>query len=95
MIIRIVKLTFRPDSITDFKEVFNREKHHIANFDGCSKLDLLRDKENPNVFFTYSEWRDAYALERYRNSDTFNRIWGKAKLHFAGKPEAWSVEQVA
>ncbi len=91
MITRIVKLTFKPDSVDDFIGVFNGAKDRIEGFEGCQKLVLYRDSRLENVFFTYSEWEDEEALERYRQSELFEQVWGRAKAYFDGKPEAWSL----
>jgi heme-degrading monooxygenase HmoA len=91
MIVRIVKLTFRPDSVDDFVGIFNGYKARIASVPGCKKLYLYRDSKLENVYFTYSEWESEEAIEAYRNSELFEQVWGRAKTYFCGKPEAWSL----
>ena len=93
MIIRIVKMTFIPEKVNDFLEIFNASKHLIRNFEGCSHLELLNDINSPNIFFTYSYWQSENALNNYRNSELFGSVWKKTKILFAAKTEAWSVEQ--
>jgi len=93
MIIRIVKMTFKPEEIKSFLLVFEKQKEFIAGFEGCTHLELLNDKNNPNIYFTYSHWKDEYYLELYRESDFFRNIWSGVKLKFASKPEAWSLEK--
>tara|TARA_B110000908_G_C10117693_1_gene386133 strand:- start:286 stop:570 length:285 start_codon:yes stop_codon:yes gene_type:complete len=93
MITRIVKMTFKSQEIESFLAVFKKQKAFIASFDGCTHLELLRDKTNPNQFFTYSHWQDESYLELYRKSDFFRNIWSTVKLKFDGKPEAWSLER--
>ena len=93
-LIRIVKLTFTPDRLDDFLKAFEERKEMIAAFEGCSSVDLLRDINNPNIFFTYSKWNNEQSLENYRNSELFNTVWSTVKKWFAGKPEAWSVTQI-
>jgi quinol monooxygenase YgiN len=94
MLIRIVKLTFQPDKVEEFKELFKEERKTIAAFDGCSKVELWGDTGSENVFFTYSEWRDKSALENYRNSDFFKTTWKRAKTFFADKAVAWSLMKI-
>ncbi len=94
MLTRIVKLTFAPDKVADFLKTFDERKEMIASFEGCSSVELLRDVQNPNIFFTYSKWDNEKSLEKYRNSELFNTVWDMVKQWFAAKPEAWSVEQV-
>lgn len=92
MITRIVKMTFRPDAVADFVTVFNNSKHLIRGFEGCQYLELLREKAEGNVFFTYSRWDDESCLENYRHSELFATTWANTKIHFAAKPEAWTVD---
>lgn len=94
MLIRIVKLTFKPENIPSFERIFDESKNGILAFEGCSKVDLYQDLKNPSVFFTYSFWEKESDLENYRTSDFFRRVWGHTKTLFADKPEAWSVAKV-
>jgi quinol monooxygenase YgiN len=94
MFIRIVKMSFEASKIELFLENFNESKEKIRNFEGCSLLKLLRDKNNPNIFFTYSYWESEVYLEGYRNSELFHSVWKKTKILFNNKPEAWSVDTV-
>ncbi len=92
--IRIVKMTFDPDKINVFLKNFNENKEHIRNFDGVEKLELLNDKNTPNIFFTYSIWKSEEYLDQYRNSDLFKSVWSKTKPLFIEKAEAWSVDSM-
>lgn len=94
MLIRIVKLTFKEDKITDFIENFNENKHKIRSFDGNLKLELYQDKTTPCIFFTYSYWQSETHLENYRQSEVFKKIWTYTKTLFNDKPEAWSVNKI-
>ncbi len=92
MIKRIVKLTFQQDKTEDFLKIFESSKNKIANFEGCHHLELWREKKEGNIFFTYSFWENEAALNEYRKSELFGKIWPKTKALFSDKPEAWSVE---
>ncbi|WP_299485019.1 antibiotic biosynthesis monooxygenase family protein [uncultured Allomuricauda sp.] len=94
MLIRIVKLTFKPENIPSFEQIFQKTKSGITNFKGCSKVELYQDLKNPCIFFTYSFWDNESDLEYYRKSEFFKDVWGKTKLLFAAKPEAWSVNKL-
>jgi quinol monooxygenase YgiN len=94
MIIRIVKMTFKPDLAKDFLNLFNENKNHIAGFEGCTHLELLNDRDNPATFFTYSKWENEHFLEKYRNSELFNTVWDQTKKLFDAKPEAWTVTKM-
>lgn len=92
--IRIVKMTFNPEKVDEFLENFNARKNDIRNFEGVTHLELLRDKNNPNIFFTYSHWKSEQHLENYRNSDLFKSVWAVTKPLFIKEAEAWSVDSL-
>ncbi len=92
MIIRIVKMTFEPEKVNGFLKIFGASKHLIRNMDGCLHLELLNDINSANIFFTYSHWVSENDLNNYRNSELFKSVWGKTKILFAAKAEAWSVK---
>jgi len=90
-LIRIVKMTFQPEQVETFQHIFEERKERIASFPGCTSLELL---QHDNIFFTYSKWDDADALEKYRNSELFRSTWSLVKPLFSAKTEAWSVKKV-
>ncbi len=94
MFVRIVKMNFKESNIALFLENFNMNKQKIRNSKGCNLLELYRDKNEHNTFFTYSYWESEADLEAYRNSELFKVVWGKTKVLFNNKPEAWSVDKV-
>lgn len=94
MLIRIVKLTFKPENIPSFERIFAASSSEIIKFQGCSKVEGYQDMKNPCVFFTYSHWDKESDLNEYRSSDFFKEVWSKTKALFAEKPEAWSVQQL-
>lgn len=93
MLIRIVKLTFKPENIPSFERLFEVSKSNILAFEGCNLVELYQDLKDPCVFFTYSFWDKESDLESYRESDFFRSVWSKTKKLFSEKPEAWSVKK--
>jgi len=91
MIIRIVKLEFQHNLVDSFLSDFEKNKDKIRTFDGCEKLNLLQDKNETNIFFTYSYWKSENHLDQYRNSSIFKTIWKKTKVKFLNRAEAWTV----
>lgn len=94
MIKRFVKMTFKPDNIERFKEIFKASHHLISAMEGCQYVELLQDITNPCIFFTLSIWDDPKYLEAYRQSHLFEGVWAKTKVLFDAKPEAWSVNSL-
>ncbi len=95
MLIRVVKMTFKVEAIPSFLRLFNKRKKEIRAFAGCCHLELWQDRLHTNVYFTYSQWQNAEALDQYRSSPFFNETWQQTKLLFSARPEAWSVYQVS
>jgi len=94
MFIRIVKMSFHKENIPAFLENFELMKEKIRNAPGNRFLELYQDKNNPEVFFTYSFWEEESDLENYRNSELFYDVWQFTKKLFNDKPEAWSVDKL-
>ncbi|MBC5841814.1 MAG: antibiotic biosynthesis monooxygenase [Flavobacteriaceae bacterium] len=95
MFIRIVKLSFHEENIPAFLENFEVVKDRIRAAPGNRLLELYQDKNDKNIFFTYSYWETEQDLENYRTSDFFNEVWSFTKKLFNDKPEAWSVDKLA
>jgi quinol monooxygenase YgiN len=91
MIVRIVKMTFRPENVNDFLKLFHNSENKIRHFAGCSFMELLQDTNKKNSFFTLSHWESENHLNQYRDSELFKTIWTATKTFFANKPEAWSL----
>ena len=94
MFIRIVKMSIDKDKIEKFLSNFHQNKEKIRNFRGCQFLELYQDKNDNNIFFTYSYWNTEEDLENYRKSDFFQNVWSKTKILFNENPQAWSVNKI-
>lgn len=94
MIIRIVKMTFKPDRVEDFEANFHQNKEAIRAFEGCEHLELLKEEGAKSTYFTYSWWQSSADLENYRKSDLFRGVWAFTKTLFSEKPEAWSLKKL-
>lgn len=90
MLVRIVRMTFDPARVGAFLDLFDATSPHIRAFDGCAHLELWRDARYPNVLTTHSHWRDAEALNAYRDSSLFRDTWSRTKPMFVAPPRAWS-----
>ena len=90
MLIRIVRLTFAPETVAEFLDQFDRTAPEIRQFPGCRHLELWRDADAPHVCTTYSHWDDAEALDRYRSSSLFKATWAAVTPLFDDRPEAHS-----
>jgi heme-degrading monooxygenase HmoA len=91
MLVRIVKMTFKIDKIDEFLDFLEDKKPLIRNFPGCRMVEILQDLDHPTILMTHSYWESAADLEKYRNSELFKFVWANTKIHFDGKPEAFSM----
>lgn len=91
-IIRIVRMSFDPDHVTDFLTMFAERYPLIRHFEGCSSLRLMQDEQHPNVYYTLSEWQSARHLDQYRHSDLFKDTWKLTRSWFNDKPQAFSLQ---
>ncbi|MCP4485675.1 MAG: antibiotic biosynthesis monooxygenase [Flavobacteriaceae bacterium] len=92
MLTRIVKMEFKSEEVVNFLSKFDMVKEKIRAFDGCAFLELYQDKNNKNIFFTYSKWEKESDLENYRTSDIFRSVWATTKPMFRSKAKAWSID---
>lgn len=92
MITRIVRLAFRPETVESFLSIFEASASHIRQSPGCQALELHRDADHPNVFYTVSQWENSDALEAYRQSHLFRTVWSQTKPLFADRPQAYSLQ---
>jgi quinol monooxygenase YgiN len=90
MLVRTVRMTFRPDRLDAFLALFRASAPRIRAFPGCHRLDLLADARYPNILTTYSLWESEAALDLYRESALFKTTWAETKPLFAAPPVAHS-----
>ncbi len=85
-------MEFNKEEIPTFLINFEKIKEKIRAFEGCTFLELYQDKNNTDIFFTYSRWDTPTDLENYRNSELFKKVWATTKPMFRSKAQAWSVD---
>ena len=90
MLLRTVRMTFRPDRLADFLDLFRDARPRISAAPGCRHLELWQDARFPNVLTTFSRWDSAEALDAYRRSDLFRETWARTTPLFAAAPVAYS-----
>jgi len=94
MLIRIVRMTFALHQVEEFLRLFEESKAQIRQMPGCLFLELWQDADQPNVYCTHSHWESAEALEAYRRSALFGRVWPATKALFAAPPLAFSAHMI-
>jgi len=94
MIKRIVKMSFDPEKVNDFKNIYQQNWTKIKSFDGCQHVELLQSESSPNTFFTFSIWMSEEHLNNYRHSPLFEQVWSATKILFNDKPQAWTLNEI-
>jgi heme-degrading monooxygenase HmoA len=84
---------FTEAGVTEFLEIFNKHKHAIRQFPGCTHLELLQDQEDSCCFSTLSYWNGTEYLQAYRQSPLFEEVWGQVKSLFAERSQAFSLQK--
>lgn len=92
MILRLVKMHFRPEETAEFLNYFETIKETIQSMPGILNVKLYQDTNNKNVVFTHSTWLNEESIENYKATKEFAEIWPKTKALFASKPIAWSLK---
>jgi heme-degrading monooxygenase HmoA len=93
MIKRLVKMTFKENSCEQFESIFYHYREKIASAHGCQHLELWRDVDHPNIYFTYSIWEGTDDLEQYRHSETFKVVWPLTKALFEAPAVVHTVHE--
>jgi len=93
MITRIVRLSIRQEVKNAFLSSFSEAEKEIRNFPGCLHLELLRDANDENIFFTLSRWQSTEDLEQYRQSPLFRKTWAQVKPLFRDKAMTFSMQE--
>ena len=90
MLIRIVRMTFKPEHTAAFLQLFHDSEDRIRQMTGCLHLELWQDASSPNIYCTYSHWESEEALNSYRKSALFGEVWPATKALFAAPATAFS-----
>ncbi|QNH61230.1 putative quinol monooxygenase [Hymenobacter sediminicola] len=91
MLIRIVRMTFAPENVGAFLQLFHDSEDQIRKMPGCRFLELWQDADQPHIYCTHSHWESVEALNTYRRSALFGQVWPATKRLFAAPPLAFSV----
>ncbi|GGK71970.1 putative quinol monooxygenase [Rufibacter glacialis] len=92
MLIRVVRMTFAPENVAAFLEIFKASHAKISAFPGCRSVELLQDYHVPHIYSTYSLWDSDAALNHYRSSELFGSVWKPTKALFAEPAQAFSFK---
>lgn len=84
-------MEFHEDKLEDFRAVFEVAQPKIRAFPGCSHVEVCSDPADSCIRYTFSKWDSEADLDAYRYSQLFKETWAATKVHFKGKPRAYSM----
>jgi quinol monooxygenase YgiN len=87
-------MTFAPEHVPAFLEIFRSSEDQIRLIPGCLFLELWQDADHPHIYCTHSHWESMEALNAYRRSELFGRVWPATKALFVAPAQAFSVQRV-
>ena len=94
LILRIVGLPVREEDEPELLRAFDDAFPLIRALPGCNHLALIGRRGGPD-YLTLSVWESAQALEDYRKSPLFARIWPRIRKTLRDDPWAESYDFVA
>ena len=94
LILRIVGLPVREEDEAELLRAFDDAFPLIRALPGCSHLALIGRRGGPD-YLTLSVWESARALDEYRKSPLFARIWPRIRKTLRADPWAESYNFVA
>lgn len=92
--IRIVRLDLLPEHCAEFEAFFEKSKSTIASMPGCNGVELFRDADKENVYYTHSNWDSVDHLNAYRETEFFIKTWAYTKTLFQNKASAFSLNKI-
>lgn len=92
MIVRLVRLTFSPQSVDAFDALYAQFEARIHARPGCRMVRAMRVPDEPCQRATLSLWDAQEDLDAYRESALFGEVWPATKALFDAPPEAQSYE---
>lgn len=95
MIIRLVRMNFKPEESANFLELYKTIHSKIQAFPGCQSVELYQEVLDEHSFTTYSIWETHEALDTYRDSGLFQSIWPKVKEMMRNKATAISYHKAS
>ena len=69
-VIRIIQVTFPPEQAARAERNWKESCAPILiRHPGCMRAEMLRGKENPGEYISYSEWNSQESIQKYLQSE--------------------------
>lgn len=74
-VIRLIHVKVDPNQADEAERIWKEDCAPLMiKQDGCRTERLLKCKDEPGEYISYSEWDDEAAIEKYRDSDDHKKI---------------------
>lgn len=91
MYMRMVQAKIRPESMQQFKQVYDEKAiPALREMDGCIHASLLQNSVHPEECMSLSLWRERKHADAYEASGIFSRLVAEASSFFAGSAD-WNL----
>lgn len=94
MILRIVKMEVDDTRIDFFENFMNNLSEEKLTLEGCLHHDFFCEKDNRNMYYSYTIWQSEKFLNKYKKTDLFKEVTRTLRHICIKEPIAWTVENV-
>ena len=85
MLIAIVNVHVKPDSIDAFKQITQENARNSVKEPGIARFDVLQQEDDPAHFILFEVYRDDEAPARHRESAHYQK-WKEAAADLMAEP---------
>lgn len=87
-------MTVKEQYIDSFRKRVPVISNEVRRVSGCMHNDIFRDRNNDNIFYSYTIWSSEEDIERYLKSMYYKEIWGDIWDYFKKEPMAWKIDNM-
>jgi len=88
MVILHVTVNVKAEHVAEFLDVVRYDAEHSEMDEaGCLRFDVIRDRDEANLFYFYEVYRDEAALATHRETPHFKHYAEKTQPWLAAPPE--------
>ncbi len=94
MILRVVKLKVDPRKMEAFQLFMENLHDEKLRLNGCLHFDFFNERQNPNIFYSYTIWEHEKFLKQYKKTDLFKEVVQTLRELCIDEPQAWTIQNV-
>lgn len=94
MLVQFVRFSFAPENADKAGAILGELRDASRKEDGVIGFDVVRSKDNPNVFALWEQYQDGAALDAHRAAEHFKRLVLDGVRPLAQRREAEQFESI-